>query len=69
MLHEEAKRMDVDKAEERNLLYEMLPRVIADQLISGNIPEPETYSCVSVYASDIVGFTVLSTKSTPMQVS
>lgn len=43
-------------------------RSVANQLRNGEMVEPEHYDCVSVYFSDIVGFTSLSAESSPMEV-
>uniref|UniRef100_A0A7S3VR18 Guanylate cyclase domain-containing protein n=1 Tax=Dunaliella tertiolecta TaxID=3047 RepID=A0A7S3VR18_DUNTE len=39
------------------LLYEVFPKKVAEQLKSGRFPDPEPYSCVSLFFSDIVGYT------------
>ena len=54
------------KAEE--LLYNMLPEYVAAQLIRGETVSAEWYDNVTIYFSDICGFTALSAESTPMQV-
>jgi class 3 adenylate cyclase len=52
-----------------NLLLEIFPRHVAETLSHGHRVEPEHYNCVTIYFSDIVGFTTISGTLSPAKVS
>ena len=57
-----------EKEKCENLLYELLPPSVADKLIHKETVAAESFPAVTIYFSDIVGFTTISAESTPMEI-
>ncbi|CAK1541379.1 unnamed protein product [Leptosia nina] len=68
LIKERTEQLDIEKKKTEQLLNRMLPRSVADRLVLGLRVEPEIFEEVSIYFSDIVGFTALAARSTPVQV-
>lgn len=51
-----------------NLIYNVFPPHIADALKNGRKVEQEAHECVTIFFSDIVGFTTISQGTTPQKV-
>ncbi|KAI1286498.1 Atrial natriuretic peptide receptor 1 [Halotydeus destructor] len=56
-----------EKRKCEQLLYEVLPRSVAEQLKAGTHVRPETFKCVTVYFSDILEFPSLVEQSSPIE--
>ncbi|CAL4066628.1 unnamed protein product, partial [Meganyctiphanes norvegica] len=57
-----------EKKKTEALLLRMLPKSVAESLKRGEQVSPESYDNVTIYFSDIVGFTLLSAESAPLQI-
>ncbi|XP_063411533.1 atrial natriuretic peptide receptor 1-like [Mytilus trossulus] len=57
-----------EKHRTETLLYSMLPRSVADSLKTGLSVQAESFDQCTIYFSDIVGFTVLCSKSSALEV-
>jgi serine/threonine protein kinase len=63
------KAWDTSRTATENLLLEVFPKHVAEALIRGDRVEPESFDCVTIFFSDIVGFTNIASELTPIKVS
>ena len=68
IVEEKTEQMLEEKLKTEEILFSLLPKAIAEDLKRGSTVQPKAYECVTIFFSDIEGFTSLSAESTPMQV-
>nr|KAG5694015.1 hypothetical protein BaRGS_002469 [Batillaria attramentaria] len=68
LVAERTSELDAEKRKTENLLYRMLPQSVAEDLKLGKPVKAEMFDEVTIYFSDIVGFTKICAESTPIEV-
>ncbi|XP_077597864.1 retinal guanylyl cyclase 2 isoform X1 [Stigmatopora nigra] len=68
LIRERTEELEIEKQKTEKLLTQMLPPSVAETLKIGGAVVPEHFDSVSLYFSDIVGFTTISANSEPIEV-
>ncbi|XP_070799780.1 retinal guanylyl cyclase 2-like [Pituophis catenifer annectens] len=68
LIRERTEELEVEKQKTDKLLSQMLPLPVAETLIRGASVEPEYFDEVTIYFSDIIGFTTMSALCEPIEI-
>nr|XP_029711373.1 guanylate cyclase 32E-like isoform X3 [Aedes albopictus] len=68
IVQERTNQLTEEKKKTESLLLRMLPRSVAESLMRGERVEAECFDCVTIFFSDLVGFTELCAQSNPFEV-
>ncbi|XP_029303813.1 retinal guanylyl cyclase 1 [Cottoperca gobio] len=68
LIRERTEELEVERKKTDKLVAQMLPKSVAQALKTGKPVKPEHFSEVTLYFSDIVGFTTISALSDPIEV-
>nr|XP_016852948.1 PREDICTED: retinal guanylyl cyclase 2-like [Anolis carolinensis] len=68
LIRERTEELEMEKQKTEQLLTQMLPVSVAETLKTGGTVEPEYFEEVTIYFSDIIGFTAISALSEPIQI-
>ncbi|CAJ0950103.1 unnamed protein product, partial [Mesorhabditis belari] len=67
-VEDRTKQLVEEKKKSDLLLYRMLPKSVAEKLKAGQPLQPESFQMVTIFFSDVVSFTTLAARCTPLQV-
>uniref|UniRef100_A0AAZ1XRG9 Guanylate cyclase n=1 Tax=Oreochromis aureus TaxID=47969 RepID=A0AAZ1XRG9_OREAU len=68
LIRERTEELEVERQKTDNLVAQMLPKSVAQALKTGKPVKPEHFNEITLYFSDIVGFSTISSLSEPIEV-